>query len=163
MREAADLQTRLWLGDGYDGMLAAAESEGDPGALTVLRFHAATARSVDMAAYSRLLTRRNAIPASGACFWSRPRCCCSPSRPSSPSPTIWTSRATRVCPGMGGADDADRVAADRHAGPDGVDGAGGDGSGGLQVIAGRFREDLCLLAGEAIEAGGGPVEAVDPA
>jgi amidase len=33
---------------------------------------------------------------------------------------------------------------------------------GVQVVAGRYREDLCLLAGEAIEAGGTPVSPIDP-
>jgi amidase len=33
---------------------------------------------------------------------------------------------------------------------------------GVQVVAGRFREDLCLLAGEAIEAFGTPPAPVDP-
>src|SRR3984885_2156999 len=33
LREAAELQTKLWLGDGYEAQLAAAEREGDPGAL----------------------------------------------------------------------------------------------------------------------------------
>src|ERR1700686_806215 len=33
LREAAELQTKLWLGDGYEAHLAAAEREGDPGAL----------------------------------------------------------------------------------------------------------------------------------
>jgi len=34
---------------------------------------------------------------------------------------------------------------------------------GVQVVAPRYREDLCLLAGEAIEAGGTPSAPVDPA
>jgi len=34
---------------------------------------------------------------------------------------------------------------------------------GVQVVAGRYREDLCLLAGEAIEAGGTPPSPIDPA
>jgi amidase len=34
---------------------------------------------------------------------------------------------------------------------------------GVQVVSGRYREDLCLLAGEAIEAGGTPSAPVDPA
>jgi amidase len=34
---------------------------------------------------------------------------------------------------------------------------------GVQVVAGRFREDLCLSAGEAIEAFGTPSTPVDPA
>ena len=37
LREAAELQTKLWLGDGYEAQLAAAEREGDPGALACLR------------------------------------------------------------------------------------------------------------------------------
>ena len=37
LREAADWQTKLWLGDGYEAQLEAAEKEGDPGALACLR------------------------------------------------------------------------------------------------------------------------------
>jgi amidase len=33
---------------------------------------------------------------------------------------------------------------------------------GVQVVSDRYREDLCLLAGEAIEAGGTPSAAIDP-
>jgi amidase len=33
---------------------------------------------------------------------------------------------------------------------------------GVQIVAGRYREDLCLAAGEAIEAGGTPSTPVDP-
>jgi amidase len=33
---------------------------------------------------------------------------------------------------------------------------------GVQVVSGRFREDLCLAAGEAIEAGGTPPAPIDP-
>src|ERR1044072_3770368 len=36
LREAAELQTKLWLGDSYEAQLAAAEREGDPGALACL-------------------------------------------------------------------------------------------------------------------------------
>jgi len=34
---------------------------------------------------------------------------------------------------------------------------------GVQLVSGRYREDLCLLAGEAIEAGGMPPSPIDPA
>ena len=34
---------------------------------------------------------------------------------------------------------------------------------GVQVIGGRYREDLMLAAGEAIEAGGVPLSPIDPA
>ena len=33
---------------------------------------------------------------------------------------------------------------------------------GVQLVSSRYREDLCLLAGEAIEAGGTPSAPVDP-
>jgi amidase len=33
---------------------------------------------------------------------------------------------------------------------------------GLEIVAGHFREDLCLLAGKAIEARGTPVAPIDP-
>ena len=33
---------------------------------------------------------------------------------------------------------------------------------GVQIVAGRFREDLCLAAGAAIEARGVPLAPVDP-
>src|SRR5205085_10963917 len=36
LREAADLQTKLWLGDGYEAQLEMAEREADPGALACL-------------------------------------------------------------------------------------------------------------------------------
>ena len=36
------------------------------------------------------------------------------------------------------------------------------GSVGVQVVSTRYREDLCLLAGEAIEAGGTPAAPIDP-
>jgi amidase len=33
---------------------------------------------------------------------------------------------------------------------------------GVQIVAGRYREDLCLRAGEVIEAGGVPPAPIDP-
>jgi len=33
---------------------------------------------------------------------------------------------------------------------------------GVQIVAGRYREDLCLRAGEAIEARGAPPAPIDP-
>src|SRR2546427_3793123 len=55
LREAADLQTKLWLGDGYEAQLEMAEREGDPGALACLRGNRAKVHPFDL---SRALTRR---------------------------------------------------------------------------------------------------------
>src|SRR6202158_6084688 len=56
--EAADLQTRLWLGDGFEAQLETAEREGDPGALACLRGNRAKVFPFDAAAFSKALTRR---------------------------------------------------------------------------------------------------------
>ena len=48
LREAADLQTKLWLGDGYEAQLEAAEREGDPGALACLRGNRAKVHPFDL-------------------------------------------------------------------------------------------------------------------
>src|SRR5438046_8000966 len=58
LREAADLQTKLWLGDGYEAQLAAAEREGDPGALACLRGNRSKVFPFDATAFSKALTRR---------------------------------------------------------------------------------------------------------
>ena len=52
------LQTKLWLGDGYEAQLDAAEREGDPGALACLRGNRSKVFPFDAAAFSKALTRR---------------------------------------------------------------------------------------------------------
>src|ERR1700719_1724071 len=58
LREAAELQTKLWLGDGYEAPLEGAEREGDPGALACLRGNKAKVHPFDAAAFSKALVRR---------------------------------------------------------------------------------------------------------
>src|ERR1700752_4682315 len=58
LREAADWQTKLWLGDSYEAQLAAAEREGDPGALACLNGNKAKVHPFDAAAFSKALVRR---------------------------------------------------------------------------------------------------------
>ncbi len=60
LREAAEIQTRLWLGDGYEAQLAFAEREGDPGALACLRGVGARVHPFDL---SQALTRRATLDA----------------------------------------------------------------------------------------------------
>src|SRR3954452_16920687 len=58
LHEAAELQTKLWLGDNYEAQLDAAEREGDSGALACLRGNRAKVFPFDAAAFSKALTRR---------------------------------------------------------------------------------------------------------
>ena len=64
MREPADLQTKLWLGDGYEAQLEMATREGDPGALACLNGNRAKVASFDGAgAVQGLDPARDADPA----------------------------------------------------------------------------------------------------
>ena len=163
LREAAELQTKLWMGDGYDAMREAAEREGDEGALTVLRYHEPVARQMDMAAYSRTLTRRNSIVRLWQVFLAQTPVVLLPVSAELPFPDdldlqgdaafarVWEAQMTQIAlPVIG------------MPGLTVSTGMVGTVPVGVQVIAGRFREDLCLLAGEAIEAGGVPACPVDP-
>jgi len=163
LREAAGLQTRLWLGDNYNAILAAAEKEGDEGALAVLRYHEATARALDREAHARLFTRRLALIREWNAFLAHTPVVLMPVSAELPFPDrldlagdaafarVWEAQMTQLAlpalglPGL--------VVSTALVGGAPV---------GVQVVAGRFREDLCLSAGEAIKAGGAPSTPMDP-
>jgi amidase len=163
LREAADLQTKLWLGDSYEAQLAAAEREGDPGALACLRGNRAKVFPFDVAAFSNALTRRASLMRQWLQFFETYSVLLMPVSAELPFPD-----------GLDMRDDAsfDRVwraqlpqIAIPFLGLPGLTvstGLVGRIPVGVQVVSSRFREDLCLLAGEAIEAGGTPSAPVDP-
>ena len=162
--EAADLQIRLWLADGYDAMRDAAEREGDPGALAVLRGHEKTGRALDLGSFSKILTRRATITRDWQIFLETYPVIVMPVCAELPFPVgldlkddasfarVWRAQMPQIALpfiGMPGLTVSTALV--------------GRVPVGVQIIAGRFREDLCLLAGEAIEAGGVPPSPVDPA
>jgi amidase len=163
LREAADLQTKLWLGDSYEAQLAAAEREGDPGALACLRGNRAKVHPLDAATFSRILTRRATLMREWLLFLETYSVLLMPVSAELPFPD-----------GLDMRDDAsfDRVwraqlpqIAIPFLGLPGLTvstGLVGRIPVGVQVVSSRFREDICLLAGEAIEAGGTPSAPVDP-
>jgi amidase len=163
LREAAELQTRLWLGDGYEAQLAAAEREGDPGALACLRGNRAKVFPFDAAAFSRALTRRATLMREWLQFLNIYPVLVMPVSAELPFPDgldvrdeasftrVWQAQLTQIAvPFLG------------LPGLTVSTGLVGRIPVGVQVVAGRFREDLCLLAGEAIEAFGTPSAPVDP-
>ncbi len=162
LQEAADLQTKLWLGEGYEAQLAAAEREGDPGALACLRGNRAKVVPFDGAAYSQALTRRATLTRQWLQFFETYAVLLMPVSGELPFPDgldmrdeasfarVWR-RSSRRSPFPSWACRADRLHRPRGKVPVGV-----------QVVSGRYREDLCLLAGEAIEAGGTPPSPIDP-
>jgi amidase len=163
LREAADLQTKLWLGDGYEAQLAAAEREGDPGALACLRGNKAKVYPFDADAFSKALTRRATLTREWLQFFETWSVLLMPvsgelpfadgldMRDEASFARVWRAQLAQIAiPFMGLP--ALTVST----------GLVGRIPVGVQLVSGRFREDLCLLAGEAIEAGGTPPAPIDP-
>ncbi|WP_213739022.1 amidase family protein [Bradyrhizobium sp. dw_411] len=163
LREAAELQTKLWIGDGYEAQLEAAEREGDPGAIACLRGNRAKVFPFDAMTLSRVLTRRATLAREWLQFFETYSVLLMPVSGELPFPDgldrrddasfarVWRAQLTQIAiPFMGLP--ALTVST----------GLVGRIPVGVQVVSGRFREDLCLLAGEAIEAGGTPPAPIDP-
>jgi amidase len=163
LKEAAEHQTRLWLGDNYEAQLAAAEREGDPGALACLRGNRAKVFPFDAAAFSKTLTRRATLVREWSLFLEQYPVLVMPVSGELPFPDqldlrddasfarVWHAQLPQIAiPFMG------------LPGLTVSTGLVGRVPVGVHVIAGRYREDLCLLAGEAIEAGGTPSSPVNP-
>jgi amidase len=163
LREAADLQTKLWLGDGYEAQLETAEREGDPGALACLRGNRPKVFPFDAAAFSKALTRRATLTREWLVFFEAHSVLLMPVSGELPFPDgldrrddasfarVWRAQLTQIAiPFMG------------LPGLTVSTGLVGRVPVGVQVVSSRYREDLCLLAGEAIEAGGTPSAPIDP-
>jgi len=164
LREAADWQTKLWLGDGYEAQLAAAEREGDPGALACLNGNKAKVFPFDAASFSKALVRRATLAREWLLFLEKYAVLVMPVSGELPFPDhldrkddasfarVWKAQLPQIAiPFMG------------LPGLTVTTGLVGTVPVGVQLVSGRYREDLCLLAGEAIEAGGVPASPVDPA
>ena len=163
MREPAELQTKLWLGDGYEAQLEAAEREGDPGALACLRGNRSKVFPFDAAAFSKTLTRRATLTRQWLQFFETYAVLLMPVSAELPFPDgldrkdeasfarVWRAQLTQIAipfmglPGL--TVSTGLVAAFPSA---------------FRWSPAAYREDLCLLAGEAIEAGGTPPAPIDP-
>ncbi|WAI85657.1 MULTISPECIES: amidase family protein [Achromobacter] len=167
MQEAADLQIRMWMADGYDAMLAAAEKEGDQGALVALRGQRDKAADANLNSFSAVLTRRATLTRMWEMFLAEYPILLLPVSAELPFPDkldlqgdaayarVWRAQMTQIgVPFMGlpGLSVAMGQAMSSV----------GQSPVGVQIVAGRYREDLCLAAGEIIEAGGDAVTIAEP-
>jgi amidase len=163
LQEAALQQRKLWLGDGYEAQLEAAEKEGDPGALACLRGNRNKVFPLDAAGLSAALAIRATITRKWLLFLEQYPVVLMPVSGELPFPDqldrkdeasfarVWHAQLTQIAiPFMG------------LPGLTVSTGLVGRAPVGVQVVAGRYREDLCLAAGEAIEAGGVPPSPIDP-
>lgn len=168
LQEAADLQIRMWLADGYEAMVAAAEKEGDRGALVALAGQRDKAAAADLASFSAVLTRRATLTRLWELFFTDYPVLLLPVSAELPFPDqldlqgdaayarVWRAQMTQIgipfmgLPGLSVA----MGSAMSGAGPSPV---------GVQVVAGRYREDLCLAVGEIIEAAAPAIGIAEPA
>jgi amidase len=168
MQEAADLQIRMWLADGYDALVAAAENDGARGALVARAGQRGNAAAIDLAGFSAVLTRRATLTRLWERFFAEYPVLLLPVSAELPFPDkldlqgdeayarVWRAQMTQIgvpfmgLPGLSVA----MGSAMSGAGPSPV---------GVQVVAGRYREDLCLAVGEIIEAAGEAVGIAEPA
>ena len=163
LREAAEWQTKLWLGDGYEAQLEAATREGDPGALACLRGNRTKVVPFGAADYAKALTRRATLTREWLQFFETYAVLLIPVSAELPFANnldlkdeasfarVWRAQLAEIAiPFMG------------LPGLTVSTGLVGRAPVGVQVVSGRYREDLCLAAGEAIEAGGVPPMPIDP-
>lgn len=163
LAEAADAHTTLWCGDGYADKLAMVEREGDAGALNMFRHVESYAAGFDSTALSRILTRRATLVRQWQLFLTTYAVVVMPVSGELPFENnldmqgdeaftrVWQAQMPQLgLPFMG----IPVLAVST--------GLVGTTPVGVQVAAARYREDLCLAAGEAIEAGGTPTSPVDP-
>lgn len=162
--EAVRIQITLWLGDGYDALVKAAQAEGDPGAIAVLAGQAEVARSVGLDDFAQALARRLTLARAWGLFLQDYPVVLLPNSAELPFADnldldgadayerVWLAQAPMIGLPVVGLPALSLCT-----------GKAGSAPLGVQIAAGRFREDLCLAAAEAIEARGPAIRPVDPA
>ena len=163
LRAASAAQIVLWLGDGYDAMVAAAEREGDPGAIAVLAGQAHIGKGMTLQRFSEALVQRATITRSWQEFLQQHAVVLLPVSGELPFPVdldcegpqayarVWQAQMPMIGLPLTGLPALSVATAVTPRGPVGV-----------QLVAARFREDLCLDAAEAIEAAGTPPMPAEP-
>jgi len=164
LRDAAEVQERLWLVDGFPSLAEAVARDGDPGAQAVVDGMRAKVAAMPENAVVKSLVRRTTLTREWRLFLSQYPVLLLPVSGELPFADdldrqgaagfrrVWDAQLTmRALPAMG------------LPGLVVSTGMVRDVPLGVQIVAGHFREDLCLLAGEAIEARGAPPSPIDPA
>jgi amidase len=141
------------MGDGYEALVRAAQAEGDPGAIAALAGQAAVGGVLTVERFSAILRERATVTRAWQLFLEHRPVVLLPVSAELPFDAnldlrdevsyrrVWRAQSTMVgrpftglpCLALAMPSSADRPV-------------------GIQIVAGRYREDLCLAAGEAIEA-----------
>jgi amidase len=163
LNESAEVQEWLWLADGFAQLADAVERDGDPGALAVVAFARPRTKTYPADAVARALVQRATVTRQWQLFLNKFAVLLIPVSAELPFPDeldlqgngpfqrVWDSQfLLRATPALG----LPALAVST--------GLVGQTPVGVQIIAGRYREDLCLRAGEAIESRGTPPAPIDP-
>jgi amidase len=163
IHEAADVQMRLWLGDGYAALVDAAKRDGDAAAIAVVAAVRGMAEALPCDVVSRAMVLRTTVQREWRSFFTKYPVLLLPVSGELPFPDgldlqgeagfqrVWNALLPMRAPpalGLPGLAVTTNLI--------------GSVPVGVQIVAGHFREDLCLLAGKAIEARGTPASPVDP-
>src|SRR5262249_24573048 len=146
--------------DGFAQFADAAEGEGDPGALAVVAVARSRIKSYPADAVARALVRRATGRREGQVFLEKY---------AGMVVAVSARLPLSVGRGLGGVEGVGEAQFLLRATPTlGLPalavstGLVGQTPVGVQIVANRYREDLCLCAGEAIEARGTPPAPIDP-
>ncbi|HTO70445.1 MAG TPA: amidase family protein [Myxococcota bacterium] len=161
--EAAEVQERLWLGEGFAEFADAVKRDGDPGAMAVVAAVRARAEAFPADVVPRALVQRATVTRQWRLFLAQYAVLLVPVSSELPFPDgldlqgeaafrrVWDAQfLMRALPAIGLPALTVSTA------------LVGRTPLGVQIVAGHYREDLCLLAGEAIEARGTPPAPIDP-
>ena len=162
-KEAAEINERLWFGDGFAEFADTVQRDGDTGALAVLAAVKPWVAKYPTDVFSRALVQRATVVRQWQPFLAKFAVLLVPVSGELPFADgldlqgasgfqrVWDAQfLMRALPTLG------------LPGLTVSTGFVGNTPVGVQIIAGRFREDLCLRAGEAIEARGTPPAPIDP-
>jgi len=163
LHEAAEVNEWLWLGDGFPELADAVERDGDAGAMALIANLKPRAKTFPADVVARALVQRATVTREWQVFLAKYAVLLVPVSGELPFPDgldmqgeagfrrVWDAQLLmRALPTLGlpgltvSTDLVDKSPV------------------GVQIIAGRYREDLCLRAGEAIEARGTPPAPIDP-
>lgn len=158
IQAVCDAQITLWMGDGFEAMVQAAQAEGDAGAIAALAGQAAVGKAVTLASFSQALRTRATITRQWQLFLDRYPVVLLPVsaelpfdanldlRDAASYARVWRAQSTMVALPLTGLP-CMTLTMDNS----------GERPVGVQILAARFREDVCLAAGEAIEHRGAPI------
>lgn len=163
LKECSYIVQAFFLADGSAQKIAEAEAEGDPGAIEAMRGGADLVGDLDVARFSALLTRRADLVRQWLLFLETYPVVIMPASSQLPFEMdldLPDRKGFRYI-----YDNQHFMASMPALGIPALTvstGMVGTAPVGVQIVASRMREDLCLAAGEAIEARGTPPMPIDP-